>query len=181
MMQTILKLTAIGLVAILAGCFTPRIETRSRVKGEVSAARSVHLLPIERPGVPPDDWAATEKGMSGRVSEILTRKGYRVGPAEGSDLRISIAGRVERVTRRTWSSDPDASALENVEVSEAVLVVSAFDDRSNEAVWSVEARSLLPEIRPPFAPTHREIWLATLRDAAEAFPPSTSASPPSGG
>ncbi|MBW2499870.1 MAG: hypothetical protein JRF61_21510 [Deltaproteobacteria bacterium] len=156
---------------LLLACVAPRIETRSRVEGRLESVHTVDVLlaNVSGEGLSNDELPPSRE-LSEQAAVVLRSKGYRIAAREESDVRMAISARIDRVIRRTWSSDPDASALREIEIDEAVIVVAVFDDTSTKAVWSVEARSPLSRRQAFFFPTRDEIWVATLREAIEAFP-----------
>ncbi|HPG28541.1 MAG TPA: hypothetical protein PLW10_23115, partial [Myxococcota bacterium] len=109
----------------------------------------------------------------GALDTWLSERGYHVAEDGGSDLQLAVSAKVDRVTRRTWSSDPDASALRDVELEEVVVVLRAFDGASPAEALRVEARRRLPDRALPFAPSLDELYRRTLGDAIDAFPAAT--------
>jgi len=168
------------LVIALAACAAPRVELRARVDADVSRARSVRVLPAEVVPLEEGDGAlgsAAREALSGELRRLaeagLSERGYRVAEDGGSDLQLAVSAKVDRVTRRTWSSDPDASALRDVELEEVVVVLRAFDGASPAEALRVEARRRLPDRALPFAPSLDELYRRTLGDAIDAFPAAT--------
>ena len=160
---------------LLLGCAAARIETHSHAEGRIESVRTVYVLPVRFSRTEPGNLEGpADLDLHARAVGVLTTKGYSMVPAEESDIRMAIRARIDRVTRRTWSSDPDASALRDVAVNEAVIVVDVFDDTSTEAIWNAEARSRLPDRDSFLGPTRRDIWHATLRDAVQAFPAASA-------
>lgn len=161
----------VATMALALGCLSARIETRSHAQGDLGPVRSVHVLTprIQTSGTVPSEVPPAD-ALRKQATAVLASKGYRSTDPDTSDARLALTLSTDRVTRRTWSSDPDASALRNVAVDEAVVVASLFVDASTEAVWTGEARARLPDRGCCFQPTLEEIWLATLREAIEALP-----------
>ena len=166
---------AVAFALLTAACVIPRIETRSSRQGDVRVIDAVHLLPVEfAPGALGD--RTIGDALDANAAEMLERRSVRLVAAIEAAPRLAISARSERVSRRTWSSDPDASALREVEIEEAVVVLRLFDGGGTEPAWLAEARARLPEVDAVFGPTRRAVWLATLREAISALPdaaPST--------
>jgi len=137
----------------------------------LSAFTTVYVPPaiIARGGPDP---IAPEIGESLQVETKLqlARRGYLFAAPAQADLRVELYLRRGVMARRTWSSDPDASAAVYRDFPAAVLEVQVLDPRDSSELWRGEGRARLPERRNFFDPDPETIWLDTLGQVLDALP-----------
>lgn len=134
--------------------------------GTETVASADVLTPAPGQAVDP----AIESALLARTEEGLRAKGYAIGSAAESDLILELVPRHETVSRRTWSSDPDASGARIVQKSEAVLWLRARGPGESAELWIGEARARLPESELVFGTSAEEVWSQVLAKALERVP-----------
>jgi hypothetical protein len=77
---------------------------------------------------------------------------------------------VQTTTRKTWSSDPDASAARLVKKSEAVVGIRAQSGSEGLELWRCEARSRLAESARAPGARATDVWSRILARALEPIP-----------
>lgn len=155
---------SLALMATTA-CISNRITVAASDGDAVSRASALRVALHE------DAATSVSPALRAQAEDALRAKGYSVAAvgSEDGDLVLEISARTEPVTRRTWSSDPDASALVLVERTDAVLSLRARNNEDAE-VWSCDARAPLPESGRPFAPDMDELWTDLLERALAKLP-----------
>ncbi len=170
---------ALVALATLAGCISPRVAVEASDAAPIARAGIIHVALVSAETAPAE--AAAEPGsepvapaiaeaLRADAERLLEQRGYAIGTAASSDLVLEIAARSERTARRTWSSDPDASASRIVRKPEAVIALRARDRKSGRDVWACDARARLPESAPVLGPSAEAVWLRVLDAALEDVP-----------
>lgn len=145
----------------------PAAEAGSGTDGNAAAAA---LPPAPPPARGPAIDPVIESALLAHAENTLRAKGYAIGSAAESDLILELTPRQESVSRRTWSSDPDASGARIVQKSEAVLSLRARPDGESAEIWAGEARARLPESELVFGTSTEEVWIQVLAKALERVP-----------
>lgn len=159
------------LIAISPGCIANRIRVDARdpkVLGE-TARFSLSLAPTADGTAKAADEATTTRLLD-RLEDALASKGYALEPPAESELSLELALRKERVSRKTYSSDPDASGARMVERTEAILTLRAVDHRRGVEIWRCDARGRLPEPELAFVESEQTVWTTLLERALEEVP-----------
>lgn len=165
-----------SILAATSACVTSRITVEASGDESLAAAKTVlvALLPTDtqaraRAGQEPS--AETANALRARIEEALLARGYAAAADDAGDLVLEIAPRVEHVSRRTWSSDPDASAPRLVSGTDLVLALRGRD-REDFTLWSCEARAPLPESRRDEAEpgANDALWRELALRAIEKIP-----------
>lgn len=168
---------AIALVALatLAGCISPRVAVEASDAAPIARAETIHVVmagqetAAAQAGNEPIAPAVAE-ALRADAERLLERRGYAIGSAASSDLLLEITARSERSARRTWSSDPDASASRVVRKPEAVISLRARDRDTGGEVWTCDARARLPESTPGIGTSAEAIWRRILAAAFADVP-----------
>lgn len=135
----------IVLLVLLAGCSRPPssdllarpvdvVVTTAEDLRSISSITVVNATPNDR-----GDQAA----LVARAEDLLRRRGFAISNGEPADATLELAHRVERVRKRSWSSDPDASGTRLVERHESVLALRIVRREDGVERWRSEARTLL--------------------------------------
>ena len=176
---TILACCLFVVSGLSLACASPRVETRIRSDADLSSHETLIVLPVVMHEADPS--SASAAGSSELIAELerqtrslLEEKGYRLaeaGSESGSaDLLIQIQLSTERVTRRVWSSDPDANGYVTREIEEARLVLRALGPDATTELWRGEARSRLPQRAPLVGADAEQIWMNALAEVIDRFP-----------
>lgn len=86
---------------------------------------------------------AADARLRAQAETFLERRGGTTADSIRSAARLEIDRRVERVRKRSWSSDPDASGVRLVERDEAVVVLRLLRAESGAEAWRAEARTVV--------------------------------------
>lgn len=153
------------------GCVANQIRVDARNPKALgdTASFSVSLAPTTE-GATPATSEALATALLDRVEETLAAKGYEVEWLTESDLLLELSLRKERVSRKTYSSDPDASGARMVERTEAILTLRAVDHRRGVEIWRCDARGLLPEPDLAFVESETDLWNRLLERALAEVP-----------
>lgn len=166
-----LSLGALSLGALSLGCIANpiRVDARDPAVLDDTSRFFVSLAPTTAGAAPTTD-EATTASLLDRAEDALVRKGYAIEGPETSDLMLELSLRKERVSRKTYSSDPDASGVRMVERTEAILTLRAIDPRRGVEIWRCDARGRLPEPELAFVESESELWHTLLERALDEVP-----------
>lgn len=166
-----LCLCALSLCALSLGCIANpiRVDARDPAVLDDTSRFFVSLAPTTAGTAPTTD-EATTASLLDRAEDALVRKGYAIEGPETSDLMLELSLRKERVSRKTYSSDPDASGVRMVERTEAILTLRAIDPRRGVEIWRCDARGRLPEPELAFVESESELWHTLLERALDEVP-----------
>ena len=156
---------AISTAACLSGQIIVDASDGAALAG-VSALRvsfSGTAASAETPSPSPTSMTA----LQARAESDLRAKGYSIATDDDVPI-LEIALHTEQVERRTWTSDPDASASKLVERTEAVVSLRARD--GNGELWFCDAHAVLPKPGMPFAPKLDDVWAQLLERALAKVP-----------
>ncbi len=169
--HTLVCLSVAWLAASVAACISSRITVEGSDGEAFAHATSLHVTSVaDAKGSIDAPTAPVADTLRSQAEAILRAKGYSITDAVDGDLILEIAHRTEPVSRRTWSSDPDASALKIVHRTDAVLALRGRDRIEDREVWFCEARAPLPESGRAFAPSMHELWTELLERALAKVP-----------
>ncbi len=159
------------LAASTSACISNRITVDASDGEVVARASALHVtLREDATEAAQSPTPSVASALRSRAEEALREKGYSITAAADADLILEITHRTEPVTRRTWSSDPDASAPRLVERTDAVLALRARGRSDDAEVWFCDARAPLPESGRAFAPSMDELWAELLEHALAKVP-----------
>lgn len=135
----------IFLLLALAGCIRPPASDLLPRPIEVVASPAEDLRSISSITVvnTTANEGADEAALRAGAEDLLRRRGFTISSGEPADATLELAHRVERVRKRSWSSDPDASGARLVERHEAVLALRLVRRVDGIEQWRSEARTLL--------------------------------------
>jgi hypothetical protein len=85
-------------------------------------------------------------------------------------MTMQLSARIERVSKRTISPDPDTNHPVNRTFEEAVLELVSIDRASGDVLWRGEARGLLPQREGVIGRNRETVWKATLDALLESLP-----------
>ncbi|MEZ4331593.1 MAG: hypothetical protein R3F35_07550 [Myxococcota bacterium] len=161
----------LGLGALALACIANPIRVDARDPKVLAATGrfSVSLAPTAEGTMKSADEATTTRLLD-RLEDALASKGYSLEPPAQSELALELGLHKERVSRKTYSSDPDASGVRMVERTEAILTLRAVDHRRGIEIWRCDARGRLPEPELAFVESEQTVWNALLERALEAIP-----------
>lgn len=159
------------LAASSTACISNRITVDASDGDLVARASALHVtLGEDATAAAASPTPSLATGLRTRAENALRAKGYSVAAPADSDLILEITHRTEPVTRRTWSSDPDASSPKLVERTDAVLALRARGRSDDAEIWFCDARAPLPEYERAFAPNMDELWTELLEHALAKVP-----------
>ena len=168
---TLAWLSLVFLAASAAACISSRITVADSDGEAFAHATSLHVTSVgDVKGSTDTSTASVANALRSQAEAVLRAKGYSIADAVDGDLILEIAHRTEPVSRRTWSSDPDASALKIVHRTDAVLALRGRDRNDDREVFFCDARAPLPESGRPFAPSMDELWTELLEHALTKVP-----------
>ncbi len=176
---TRLSLLVLFVLLALSACVSPPITVDASDAAPIARSATIHVAlaaaadaGASPPGsaIDPGLGAELEDALKARAERALEARGYATGSASESDLVLELAPRAERTTRRTWSSDPDASALRTVAQAEAVLALRAHDPQAGHELWRGEARTKLADAARAPGPRATALWSQLLDRALERVP-----------
>lgn len=177
--QRIANLIAGIATFILAACVTSPVSVDAGDATSLSRSATIHVALAPRPEAAAATTegeidraldAAQESALRENAERALEAKGFAIGPASDSDLVFELAPRHRQTARRTWSSDPDASAVQVVKKSEAVLGIRARTQSEGVEVWRCDARARLPESNRGLGESADEVWARVLSRALAPIP-----------
>lgn len=172
------RLAAIATLT-LVGCASGPVTIDAGDAAPLSRSATIHVALAPRPeSEQPTADGAIEAALDpelasalrAQTERALEARGYAIGSATDSDLVVELAPREQRTARRTWSSDPDASAARLVQRSEAVLGIRALSRSEGVEIWRCEARAKLPESARSPGARATELWSRVLSRALEPVP-----------
>lgn len=161
------------------GCVSSPVTVDASDAASLARSTTIHVALAPRPesAAPNPDGTveaavapALESALLAQAEQALEARGYAIGSAADSDLVLELAPREQTTVRRTWSSDPDATASQRVKKTEAVVEIRARSASEGLELWRCEARSRLPgSARSPGARA-TEVWSRILSRALEPIP-----------
>lgn len=171
-------LAALAALTMLAGCISPRVAVEASDPAPIARAATVHVALASADPAPDESGAGSAAPAAPAIAEtlradaerLLEQRGYAIGTAASSDLVLEIGARSERTARRTWSSDPDASASRIVRKPEAVVALRALEREGGREIWACDARARLPETAPVLGTSAEAVWQRVLAAALEDVP-----------
>lgn len=157
---------------IAAACISPEVTTEASATRDVRDFETFAWLPIGivSGAIEPNGALAEELSRRGRAG--VADRGYEpvsdeAGPAE---MTMQLSVRIERVSKRTISPDPDTNHPVNRTFEEAVLELVSIDRASGDVLWRGEARGLLPQREGVIGRNPETVWKATLDALLESLP-----------
>ena len=161
----------LGIGALAVGCIANpiRVDARDPKVLTDTTRFSVSLAPTAEGTMKSADEATTTRLLD-RLEDALASKGYSLEPPAQSELSLELGLHKERVSRKTYSSDPDASGVRMVDRTEAILTLRAVDHRRGVEIWRCDARGRLPEPELAFVESEQTVWTTLLERALEEVP-----------
>lgn len=175
---------ALAAIAAFGGCISPRVAVEASDAAPIARAATIHVALANADFTEAEaeaEAAEAERGaqpvapavaeaLRAEAERQLETRGYAIGSAATSDLVIEIAARSEYTARRTWSSDPDASASRIVRKPEAVIALRAIEREGGREIWAGDARARLPESALTLRSSAEAVWQRVLAAALEGVP-----------
>ena len=165
---------ALGLIVLstTSACLSHRIKVRA--SNDEAFVRARTLFVIARPPSDPGGGAPEALdpiALRDRVEDELRAKGYATASEAEAELVLEAAPAIESVSRRTWTSDTDATAPRLVTATDLVFVLRAVDRDGDLTLWSCEARLPLPVNElPGAAPDFDALWRDLVERALAKIP-----------
>lgn len=154
------------LLALVAGCATPRVESAILPGIDLHALDPVWVelqTSATHSGVAPDSPLA--ENLKSEVEGSLRARGHRIAVRDAARLVLVVGLHVDSVLRRSFSSDPDQGGTRAKRREEVVVALNAFARESGEELVRVESRALIPSFELPSTRDRDALWQRAL-DAA---------------